>query len=277
MDQLRCKSPDMAEKELLAYLVAHNLIRCVMAEAVAQPFDAKLAAQLLDPVFQIRPTAVAPPTTVSASTLGGQVGDHALETGISLQFQQRLPARPADGLAPAAGSQSGRRPGRSSSTSCTASPGISVASPRRPIMAAERLHLLRQLRHKNEFPKPSSSQVSCTLASPKPESPRTRPTRRCGARLASSGAGNSAAPFTHAVPRTQPVVGNQLRLGQTRDQWPVTGLEPQPGKYRHACLMAVLMQQRPRIQIQRVASMQRRQTVCRTGMQPAQKPGNSSG
>jgi len=36
MEQLRCKSPDMAEKELLAYLVAHNLIRCVMAEAVAQ-------------------------------------------------------------------------------------------------------------------------------------------------------------------------------------------------------------------------------------------------
>jgi len=36
MDQLRCKSPDMAEKELLAYLVAHNLIRCVMAQAVAQ-------------------------------------------------------------------------------------------------------------------------------------------------------------------------------------------------------------------------------------------------
>lgn len=36
MDQLRCKSPDMAEKELLAYLVVHNLIRCVMAEAVAQ-------------------------------------------------------------------------------------------------------------------------------------------------------------------------------------------------------------------------------------------------
>jgi hypothetical protein len=36
MDQLRCKSPDMAEKELLAYLVAHNLVRCVMAEAVAR-------------------------------------------------------------------------------------------------------------------------------------------------------------------------------------------------------------------------------------------------
>ena len=29
MDQLRCKSPDMAEKELLAYLVAHNLIHAV--------------------------------------------------------------------------------------------------------------------------------------------------------------------------------------------------------------------------------------------------------
>jgi len=34
MEQLRCKSPEMAEKELLAYLVAHNLVRCVMAEAV---------------------------------------------------------------------------------------------------------------------------------------------------------------------------------------------------------------------------------------------------
>jgi hypothetical protein len=35
MEQLRCQTPAMAEKELLAYLVAHNLIRCVMAEAVA--------------------------------------------------------------------------------------------------------------------------------------------------------------------------------------------------------------------------------------------------
>jgi hypothetical protein len=35
MEQLRCKTPEMAEKELLAYLVAHNLIRCLMAEAVA--------------------------------------------------------------------------------------------------------------------------------------------------------------------------------------------------------------------------------------------------
>jgi hypothetical protein len=36
MEQLRCKSPDMAEKELLAYLVAHNLIRCLIAQAVAR-------------------------------------------------------------------------------------------------------------------------------------------------------------------------------------------------------------------------------------------------
>jgi hypothetical protein len=36
METLRCQSPEMAEKELLAYLVAHNLIRCVMAEAVAR-------------------------------------------------------------------------------------------------------------------------------------------------------------------------------------------------------------------------------------------------
>jgi hypothetical protein len=41
MEQLRCKSPDMAEKELLAYLIAHNLIRCVIAEAVAR-FQADL-------------------------------------------------------------------------------------------------------------------------------------------------------------------------------------------------------------------------------------------
>jgi len=36
MEVLRCQSPDMAEKELLAYLVAYNMIRCLMAEAVAQ-------------------------------------------------------------------------------------------------------------------------------------------------------------------------------------------------------------------------------------------------
>jgi hypothetical protein len=36
MELLRCQTPDMAEKELLAYLVAYNLIRCLMAQAVAQ-------------------------------------------------------------------------------------------------------------------------------------------------------------------------------------------------------------------------------------------------
>jgi len=35
MEYLRCKSPEMARKELLAYLVAHNVIRCIIAEAVA--------------------------------------------------------------------------------------------------------------------------------------------------------------------------------------------------------------------------------------------------
>ena len=35
MEALRCLSPDMAEKELLAYLVAYNLVRCLMGEAVA--------------------------------------------------------------------------------------------------------------------------------------------------------------------------------------------------------------------------------------------------
>ena len=36
MEPLRCHSPAMAQKELLAYLVAHNLMRCVMAQAAAQ-------------------------------------------------------------------------------------------------------------------------------------------------------------------------------------------------------------------------------------------------
>ena len=33
MEALRCHSPAMARKEMLAYLIAHNLTRCVMAEA----------------------------------------------------------------------------------------------------------------------------------------------------------------------------------------------------------------------------------------------------
>jgi hypothetical protein len=36
MELLRCQTPNMAEKELLAYLVAYNMIRCLMAQAVAQ-------------------------------------------------------------------------------------------------------------------------------------------------------------------------------------------------------------------------------------------------
>jgi hypothetical protein len=36
MEELRCKTPDMAEKEVLAYMVAYNLIRCLMAQAVAR-------------------------------------------------------------------------------------------------------------------------------------------------------------------------------------------------------------------------------------------------
>lgn len=36
MEQLRCRTPDMVQKEALAFLVAHNLIRCVIAEAIAR-------------------------------------------------------------------------------------------------------------------------------------------------------------------------------------------------------------------------------------------------
>jgi hypothetical protein len=36
LEMLRCQTPDMAEKELLIYVLAHNLIRCLMAEAVSR-------------------------------------------------------------------------------------------------------------------------------------------------------------------------------------------------------------------------------------------------
>ena len=35
MEQMRCKTPELVHKELLMYLIAHNLIRCLMAEAAA--------------------------------------------------------------------------------------------------------------------------------------------------------------------------------------------------------------------------------------------------
>ena len=41
LEQLRCQSPAMVRKELLAGLIAHNLMRCVMAEA-AQVHAAEL-------------------------------------------------------------------------------------------------------------------------------------------------------------------------------------------------------------------------------------------
>jgi hypothetical protein len=41
MEQLRCHSPTMVQKEMLAYLVAYNLVRCLIAEAVRR-YDAPL-------------------------------------------------------------------------------------------------------------------------------------------------------------------------------------------------------------------------------------------
>lgn len=35
MEELRCRSPDMVQKELLMFLTAHNLIRCLIAQAAA--------------------------------------------------------------------------------------------------------------------------------------------------------------------------------------------------------------------------------------------------
>jgi len=38
LDQLRCKSPAMVHREILALLIAHNLTRCIMAEAARKHF-----------------------------------------------------------------------------------------------------------------------------------------------------------------------------------------------------------------------------------------------
>ena len=35
MEELRCRTPAMAHKELLAFLVAHNLMRCLIAQAAS--------------------------------------------------------------------------------------------------------------------------------------------------------------------------------------------------------------------------------------------------
>lgn len=35
MEELRCKSPSMVQKEMLAFLIAHNFIRCLIAEAAS--------------------------------------------------------------------------------------------------------------------------------------------------------------------------------------------------------------------------------------------------
>lgn len=36
METLRCQSPDLVQKELLLYLIGHNVIRCLMAQTVAE-------------------------------------------------------------------------------------------------------------------------------------------------------------------------------------------------------------------------------------------------
>jgi hypothetical protein len=35
MEELRCRTPDMVHKELLAFLVAHNFMRCLIAQAAS--------------------------------------------------------------------------------------------------------------------------------------------------------------------------------------------------------------------------------------------------
>ena len=137
----------------------------------AQPFDPELSAQFLDPILHVRPAVVAAPDRQSVHT-GGQVGEEGLQP-ISLQFQQRLCGRPADGLSPAGGSR------------LTAGPVVPMPPPAPPVLGkappwpatcrlivrAEGLHLLRQLGHKNELQAPATGKVACTLASPNPESP----------------------------------------------------------------------------------------------------------
>jgi len=74
-----------------------------------------------------------------------------------------------------------------------------------------------------------------------------------------------------AVALAQPEVDHQLGFGHRGDQRTVAGFEPLLGVARgHPFLLSVLVQERPRVQIQGIASLGGRQFARRPSVQPGQ-------
>ncbi len=130
----------------------------------------------------------------------------------------------------------------------------------RRIMPAEALYLLGQACHKNEFQTQRLGHVLHTgfaktrVATHQLEADVGGQTlHRLSQKLGRSVGARTVAP-------AQPVVGDEFVFGQRREQRSMTRLESLPGVTDgHALLMAVLVQQGPRIQIQRVTIFERGQ------------------
>ena len=89
MEHLRCQSPEMAEKEVLAYLIAYNLIRCLMAEAV------RAAGVEMDRVsFKGSVDAVRQYTTALARVRGKKKRDVLWDELVENILQDLVPCRP---------------------------------------------------------------------------------------------------------------------------------------------------------------------------------------
>ena len=89
MEHLRCKTPDMAEKEVLAYLVAYNLVRCLMAEAVA------LAGVAMERVsFKGTVDAVRQYTTAIAGARNKRMRQELWDDLVATIIRDLIPLRP---------------------------------------------------------------------------------------------------------------------------------------------------------------------------------------
>jgi hypothetical protein len=89
MEHLRCQTPAMAKKEVLAYLIAHNLVRCVMAEAAAvhqAPLDRLSFKGTVDALRQY--------SNVLARTRSGKLRQELWEDLLLCLARDAVPSRP---------------------------------------------------------------------------------------------------------------------------------------------------------------------------------------
>jgi len=127
------------------------------------------------------------------------------------------------------------------------------------IMAAKALNLLRQLGHQNELqPQFLRHCHHAVMAKTGIPAQQANPdmTGRVLYRLAQK---LRRAVDAGAVPAPQPIVGDEFAFGQRRDQRPMARFESRPRvAHRHPLLMAILVQQRPGIQVQGITGLEGR-------------------